>query len=133
MKDRGGIRERNGVRIGQRVRDADGKSLGRVDALYESGFSVVKGLPLLFRKDFVAGYEEVLDWRGDEIVIARSSDDLLSLARGELPPSWREASAHRGPAAAKATEAKPSPALSTSPAAGSHAASGSPIRSGSRS
>lgn len=95
MKDRGGIRERNGVRIGQRVRDVDGKPLGRVDALYDSAFSVVKGLPLLFRRDLVAGYDEVLDRRGGEIVLARSSRDLLSLARGEVPPSRRAPAADR--------------------------------------
>jgi len=107
MKERDGIRERNGVRIGQRVRDAEGRSLGRVDALYESGFSVVKGFALLFRKDLVAGYDEVLESRGGELVLARSSGDLFSLARGEFPPSWRNASATRAPAAAKALATPP--------------------------
>lgn len=98
--------ERNGVRLGQRVRDVDGRSLGRVDALYESGFSVVKGLPLLFRSDFVARYDEVREVRDGEIVLARSRRDLQSLARGEIPPSWRLQAPPDGPAAATPAEAR---------------------------
>ncbi len=84
-----GVRERNGVRVGQRVRDLDGTSLGRVKELYDGGFSVVKGFPILFRSDLVARYDEVREIRGRELVLARSRQDLLALARGELPPAWR--------------------------------------------
>jgi hypothetical protein len=98
--------ERNGVRVGQRVRDVDGSPLGRVDALYDSGFSVVKGLPLLFRTDFVARWDEVREVRDGELVLARSSRDLFDLARGELPPSWRIPAAPDGPEAATPAEAR---------------------------
>ncbi|HEY6006092.1 MAG TPA: hypothetical protein VIV57_24645 [Anaeromyxobacter sp.] len=107
MKARNGVQERNGVRVRQRVVDVDGNSLGRVDALYDAGFSVVKGLPLLFRSDFVARYDEVREVRGDEIVLARSSRDLFSLARGEIPPSWRVEARPDQPAAATPSEAQP--------------------------
>ena len=36
-------RARNGVRLGQAVRDLDGKDLGRVHALYDEAFLAVKG------------------------------------------------------------------------------------------
>jgi hypothetical protein len=105
MGHRDGIRERYGVRLGMRVRDVDGKSLGRVDALYDSGFSVLKGLPILFRSDFVARYDEVRELRGDELVLARSSRDLFTLARGEIPPAWRVSAAPDHPTAATPSEA----------------------------
>jgi hypothetical protein len=107
MKPRNGVTERNGVRVGQRVVDVDGDSLGRVDELYETGFSVVKGLPLLFRKDFVARYEEVREVRGEELVLARSKRDLFDLACGEIPPSWRVEARPDQPAAATPSEAWP--------------------------
>jgi hypothetical protein len=109
MTARNGLQERNGVRLGQRVVDVDGESLGRVDALYDAGFSVVKGLPLLFRSDFVARYDEVREVRGDDLVLARSKRDLLSLARGEIPPSWRVAAPPGRPTAATPSEARPVP------------------------
>jgi hypothetical protein len=83
------MRERNGVRIGQRVRDLDGTSLGRVTALYEQGFAIRKGLPILFRSDYVARYDEVRGVRDGELVLARSRRDLFDLAAGEVGPSWR--------------------------------------------
>ncbi len=83
------MRERNGVRIGQRVHDLDGKPLGRVTKLYEQGFAIRKGFPILFRTDYVARYEEVRGVRDGEIVLARSGRDLLDLCAGELAPSWR--------------------------------------------
>jgi hypothetical protein len=107
MTAHNGLQERNGVRLGQRVLDVDGDSLGRVDALYEAGFSVVKGLPLLFRTDFVARYDEVREVRGADLVLARSKRDLLSLARGEIPPSWRVSAPPGRPAAATPSEARP--------------------------
>jgi len=83
------MHERNGVRIGQRVRDLDGNDLGRVTRLYEQGFAARKGFPILFRKDIVARYDEVRGVRDGEIVLARSARDLQDLAAGEVPPSWR--------------------------------------------
>jgi hypothetical protein len=106
MGEQGSILERNGVRHGQLVRDVDGSFLGRVDALYEGGFSVVKGLPLLFRSDLVARYDEVREVRNGAIVLARSGGDLQSLARGEIPPSWRVPAPPDQPAAATPAEAR---------------------------
>lgn len=89
MTARGGeLRERNGVRLGQRVRDLDGKALGRVTRLHDWGFTVQRGA-LLFRRDFVVRYEEVRDLRDGVLVVARSGEDLFALARGGIPPSWR--------------------------------------------
>jgi len=84
-----GMRQRNGVRIGQRVRDLDGTSLGRVTALYEQGFAIRKGLPILFRSDYVARYDEVRGVRDGELIVARSGRDLFDLAAGGVGPSWR--------------------------------------------
>ena len=106
MSHRDGVRERYGVRLGQRVRDLDGNSLGRVKELYDWGFSAVRGFPILFRTDFVARYDEVREVRGDDLVLARSSRDLTSLARGELPPSWQVPATPDHLAAATPAEAR---------------------------
>ncbi len=98
--------ERNGVRIGQRVRDLDGNRLGRVREIYDAGFSVVKGLPLLFRTDFVARWDEIREVRDGAVVLARSKSDLLALARGEIPPSWRIPALDGRPQAATPSEAR---------------------------
>ena len=82
-------RERNGVELGQRVRDVDGKDLGRVSDLYDEAFGVTKGFPLLFRQDRVIGYAEVRGVRDGALVVARSDRQLLDLAAGEVPESWR--------------------------------------------
>jgi hypothetical protein len=100
------MKERRGVRVGQRVRDLDGNDLGRVKVLYASGFSVVKGPPILFRKDLVARYDEVRGVRDGEILLARSSRDLFELAAGELPPAWRVEAPPDQPQAATPAEAQ---------------------------
>jgi hypothetical protein len=83
------MRERNGVALGRRVRDLDGRALGKVYALYDWGFAVRKGLPFLIRSDFVVRYDEVRGVRDGALVVARSSRDLFDLAAGEVPASWR--------------------------------------------
>ncbi|WP_242346334.1 hypothetical protein [Anaeromyxobacter terrae] len=83
------MKERNGVRVGQRVRDLEGKSLGRVKHVYDWGFDAVKGLPVLFRSDYVFRYDEVSGIRDGALVVARTNRDLIDLAAGEVPPSWR--------------------------------------------
>jgi hypothetical protein len=83
------MRERNGVGIGQRVRDLDGRSLGKVHALYDWGFAIRKGLPFLIRSDHVARYDEVRGVRDGELVLARSRRDLFDLAAGGVPATWR--------------------------------------------
>lgn len=85
---RGAERERNGVRLGQAVRDLDGRDLGRVTALFAWGFAVRRGL-LLFRRDAVVRYDEVRAVRDRALVVARSDRDLFVLAEGGIPPSWR--------------------------------------------
>ncbi|ACG75110.1 conserved hypothetical protein [Anaeromyxobacter sp. K] len=98
--------DRNGVRIGQAVRDLDGRPLGRVDALYEWGFRVVKGFPILFRQEQVLRYDEVRGERDGALVVARSEAALLQLAGGEIPDIWRVPTPHAFPAAATPSEAR---------------------------
>ena len=83
------MKELNGVRLGQRVRDADGKDLGRVTKLHAWGFEVLRGFPVLFRKDRVVRYDEVRGARDGALVVARSDHDLFDLAEGGVPRSWR--------------------------------------------
>ncbi len=98
--------DRNGVRLGQSVRDLDGKDLGRVKALYEESFLAVKGPPLLFRRDHVLRYDEVRGERDGALVVARSDRELLELARGELPATWRVPVPPGFPSAATPSEAR---------------------------
>lgn len=99
-------RARNGVRLGQAVRDLDGKDLGRVHALYEKGFLAVKGLPILFRRDWVIRYEEVRGERDGALVVARSDRELFELAEGEVPATWRVPVPPGFPSAATPGEAR---------------------------
>ena len=99
------MKERNGVRIGQPVRDLDGRELGRVTALHDESFAVSKGV-LLFRRDAVARYDEVRGVRDGALVLARSARDLDELAAGRIPPSWRIPTPPGFPAAATPAEAR---------------------------
>jgi hypothetical protein len=83
------LSERNGVRLGQPVRDVDGKVLGRVAHLYAMGFEVARGFPVLFRQSWVVRYDEVRGVRDGALVIARSKADLYTLASGGVPSSWK--------------------------------------------
>jgi hypothetical protein len=98
--------ERNDVRRGQLVRDADGKDLGRVTRLHPWGFEVRRGLPLLFRKDWVIRYDEVRGLRDGALVVARSDRDLFELAAGGVPRSWRVPAPAGYPSAATPSEAR---------------------------
>ena len=110
------IRERNGVRVGLKVQDLDGRKLGRVTRLYEWGFDIEKGLPLVFRHDITATYDEVRSVKDGVLVLARTDDTLLELAQGKLPKSWRAPETEKGfPTAATPREAS---ALLGNPAAG---------------
>ncbi len=100
------MRELNGVRLGQRVRDADGKDLGTVARLYAWGFEVTRGLPVLFRKVRVVRYDEVRGAREGALVVARSDRDLLELAEGGIPRSWRVPAPPGYPSAATPAEAQ---------------------------
>ncbi len=96
----------NGVRIGQRVRDLDRKDLGRVTRVYPWGFAVRKGLPLLFRQDFVVRHDEVRGERDGALVVARSDADLLELAAGGMPRAWQVPAPPGFPYAATPAEAR---------------------------
>jgi hypothetical protein len=100
------IEERNGVRVGIRVRNLDGKDLGRVTRLHEWGFEVEKGFPILFRRELVATYDEVRGIRDGALVLARSDHALFDLAQGEIPESWRIAAPPGFPQAATPAEAR---------------------------
>jgi hypothetical protein len=100
------MKERNGVRVGQRVRYVDGKVVGRVVELFDAGFAVQRGFPILFRKDFVFRYDEVRGTRDGGLVVARTEKDLFQLARGELPASWRIPAPSGFPTAAAPAEAR---------------------------
>jgi len=100
------VNERNGVQLGQRVRDADGKDLGRVTRLYASGFQVTRGFPVLFRRDRVVRYDEVRGAREGALVVARSDADLFDLAAGGVPRSWRVPAPPGYPSAATPSEAR---------------------------
>ncbi len=100
------MKELNGVRIGLRVRDADGKDLGKVTKLFPWGFEVTSGFPVLFRKDRVVRYDEVRGLREGALVVARSDRDLLELAAGGIPRSWRVPAPPGYPSAATPAEAQ---------------------------
>jgi hypothetical protein len=100
------MKELNGVRLGQRVRDADGKDLGKVSRLYAWGFEVTRGFPVLFRRGRVVRYDEVRGAREGALVVARSDRDLLDLAEGGIPRSWRVPSPPGYPSAATPSEAQ---------------------------
>jgi hypothetical protein len=96
--------ERNGVRVGQRVRDVEGRDLGRVARLFESTFEVRKGFPILFADDRVLRYDDVRASEGDALVVSRADGDLFTLAAGGLPDSWRVGTASGFPSAATPSE-----------------------------
>lgn len=97
--------ERNGVKVGQRVRDLDGKDLGRVTRLHDWGLHVARGM-FLFRREAVVLYSELRGVRDGVLVVARSGRDLDALAAGELPPSWRIPAPPEFPSAATPSEAQ---------------------------
>src|SRR5512140_2002539 len=98
-------RERNGVRVGQPVRDLDGVSLGRVRRLFDWGFAASRGV-LLFRRDFILRYDEVRAVRDGALVVARSRRDLFDLAAGGVPASWKIRAPAAFPTTATPSEAR---------------------------
>ena len=99
-------RERNGVRLGQPVRDVDGASLGKVVRLFEWGFATRRGLPILSRGHWLLRYDEVRAVRDGALVVSRSGRDLLELAAGEVPRAWRIPTPPAFPTAATPAEAR---------------------------
>jgi hypothetical protein len=100
------MKERDGVRSGMQVESVNGEKLGRVVRLYDWGFAVQKGFPILFRRDRVLRYDEVRGVRDGVLVVARGENDLLELAAGEIPRSWRVPTPHGFPSAATPSEAR---------------------------
>jgi hypothetical protein len=98
-------RHRNGVRLGQTVRDVNGKALGKVTALYDASFSVSRGF-MMFRSDHVIAYDEVRSERDGALVVSRSDNQLQELAAGELPSTWTIPVPPDFPAAATPGEAR---------------------------
>lgn len=98
-------RERNGVRLGQPVRDVDGASLGKVVRLFPWGFESRRGLPILSRGSWVLRYDEVRAVRDGALVVSRSGRDLFELAAGEIPTAWRIPTPAAFPSAATPGEA----------------------------
>jgi hypothetical protein len=79
---------RQDIRQGMRVRSSEGEKVGRVFAAGESQFHVEKGL--LLPKDYVCHYEDILEIRGDEIILGRGTHDLAP-----APPEDKWTSARR--------------------------------------
>ena len=75
------------VQVGMTVVDADGRHLGKVTRCDRFGFEVVHGF--WSPREWVVRYDEVADVRRGEVHIARSDRDLLDLAGGRLPRTWR--------------------------------------------
>ena len=96
------MQERHGVTVGMVVRDADGKTLGKVDRLYDWGFAVVRGL--WSPREWIIRYDEVLEAGRGYVSVARSDEALAELAAGALPHSWRQ---YRPPLAERPLPAAP--------------------------
>lgn len=86
------------VQVGMEVVDADGRRLGRVTRCDPLGFEVVRGF--WSPREWVVGYAEVLEVRGNQVRIARSDRDLLDLAAGRLPHGRRREEPLAPPASA---------------------------------
>ena len=98
------MRSNRGVTVGQQVRDLEGNDLGRVRSLYATGFASARGLPWLFRQEFVLRYEDVHGVSDGVLVVARAPGDVYALAAGELPASWKVEAAPGMPEAATPSE-----------------------------
>lgn len=94
------------MRLGQPVRDLDGRSLGKVVRFFDFGFQSRRGLPFFHRREYLLRYDEVRAVRDGALVVARSGRDLLELAAGEIPHAWRIASPPGFPSAATPAEAR---------------------------
>jgi len=81
--------ERKRIRKRMRVRDLDGRKLGRVTRLHADAFEVEGGFPFLFLREYVVGYGEVRAVEGGVVTVARSESALQDLAAGRMPASGR--------------------------------------------
>jgi hypothetical protein len=101
---------RDDIRVGMTVRDAAGTTLGKVRRVYPWGFEARRGLfspyQWVIRRDEITGVDDGV------VAVARRQDDLLRLAAGGLPESWRRYTPPMGgpplpaaPAEARAVEA----------------------------
>jgi hypothetical protein len=107
-----------GVRAGMTVRDAAGKTLGKVTRVYAWGFEAERGFWSPYQ--WVFRHDEVARVEGGVVEVARGPADLQQLAAGKLPSSWRRYTPRFGSAsipgapgearAAEQTVATPAPA-----------------------
>lgn len=65
---------RDRIHEGMTVRSFDGEKLGKITELGERGFLIEKGL--FFVKDYQARYDDVVDFRDDEIILSIGKDQL---------------------------------------------------------
>jgi uncharacterized protein (TIGR02271 family) len=73
--------DRNRIREGMVVRTEGGDKLGKVHALEPDGFIIEKGL--LFKEDYLASYERILDVREDEIIYAPQAEERAGWTTSE--------------------------------------------------
>jgi hypothetical protein len=105
------------LRVGMTVRDAGGQRLGKVARIYPWGFEVVRGFWSPYQ--WVFRHDEVTRIADDGTIdVARRRDDLMRLAAGELPESWRRAALTRGQS--MATEGAPGTPSGGAPGAHPH-------------
>lgn len=97
---------RDRLREGMTVRTAEGDKLGKIASIRDDGFIIEKGW--LFKEDYIARFDQVLDVQGDEVIYRRVGE-----AEAAPPPAERATGAE--PAAA--TGAEPAAATGTEPAA----------------
>ncbi len=75
------------LRVGMRVKDLDGKALGKVSRRDAHAFEVVRGF--FGPREWVVRYDEIVEVKDGIVTIARSDEALFELAAGRLPATWR--------------------------------------------
>lgn len=77
--------DRNQIRKGMVVRGVDGDKLGKVAGISGEMFIIEKGL--LFKEDFEARLDGIVEVRGDEIIYARADEAAPSARETQSRPS----------------------------------------------
>jgi len=60
----------------------DGEKLGRVTTLNEDNVNIEKGF--FFPRDFVVSYDDIVEVRGNEMIIKRRGTELREMSGGEI-------------------------------------------------
>ena len=79
------------IREGATVRSTDGEKLGKIVACQDDGFIIEKGV--FFKKDYIVRYDDVIDTRDGEVILAMDMEALRSDEVSEedtSAPSTRE-------------------------------------------